>query len=485
MDASGEVADLMVKESIQLTEESIKLLAAGCKNLTAFLYALAKDNKKLVGKTSMKRLLREGKELKTFCIKAEDLNDFRKYAKPNILFAAIRDTKEDDGVVALVTNTDFVSPVNLFMQRRGYPAPTQTQEDDTVKKDAPRTQQGNSSPERGNGSTVSRMSQTTIGCVAENRCGDAGRSGEAAFPAHTAEIKITGGIFCMANLEQIVSRKAENDTKWKEAQQAERENTTAMQDAGITEITSNPEAYARYLEMQGDNPSYSAGNIALVMFGNPEATVFGTRDRWKTLSRSVMDSEKSNGVKIFARSPMGRGYTLADAYDIKQTQGRDISRITLQNDSKEMEAALTTVLNYAVVPVVIDKELPAPAFYDSANLELAINPDYPDNEAFAAITAEVAHSRFHAKGANASYDRGECELDAQSISYILCRRYGIERPMPDMSNLAALYEGWEPQECRQALDNIQDTSKQFGRSIEKNLEMGKQRSRAPVHRPTR
>ena len=123
MDASGEVADLMVKESIQLTEESIKLLAAGCKNLTAFLYALAKDNKKLVGKTSMKRLLREGKELKTFCIKAEDLNDFRKYAKPNILFAAIRDTKEDDGVVALVTNTDFVSPVNLFMQRRGYPAP--------------------------------------------------------------------------------------------------------------------------------------------------------------------------------------------------------------------------------------------------------------------------------------------------------------------------------------------------------------------------
>ena len=289
----------------------------------------------------------------------------------------------------------------------------------------------------------------------------------------------------MANLEEIVSRKTENDTKWKEQQQAERDNTTAMQDAGIMEITSKPDAYARYLEMQGDNPAYSAGNIALVMFGNPEATVFGTRDRWKTLNRSVMDSEKNSGVKIFARSPVGRGYTLTDAYDIKQTQGRDISRIVLQNDSKEMETALTTVLNYAVVPVVIDKELPTPAFYDAANLELAINPDYPDNEAFAAITAEVAHSRLHAKGANPGYDRGECELDAQSISYILCRRYGIERPMPDMSNLAALYEGWEAQECRQALDTIQDTSKQFGRSIEKNLELGKQRSRAPVHRPTR
>ena len=161
MDTSGEVADLMVKESIQLTEESIKLLAAGCKNLTAFLYALAKDNKKLVGKTSKSRLLREGKELKTFCIKAEDLEDFRKYAKPNVLFAAIRDVKDDDGVVALVTNTDFVSQVNLFMQRRGYPAPMQTQEDTAAKKAVPRTQQGNSSPERGNGSTPSRTSRMT------------------------------------------------------------------------------------------------------------------------------------------------------------------------------------------------------------------------------------------------------------------------------------------------------------------------------------
>lgn len=166
----------------------------------------------------------------------------------------------------------------------------------------------------------------------------------------------------MANLEQIVSRKAENDTKWKEAQQAERENTTAMQDAGITEITSNPEAYARYLEMQGDNPSYSAGNIALVMFGNPEATVFGTRDRWKTLNRSVMDSRKEQWRENFARSPMGRGYTLADAYDIKQTQGRDISRITLQNDSKEMEAALTTVLNYAVVRWLSTRNSPRQPF---------------------------------------------------------------------------------------------------------------------------
>lgn len=86
MDVSGDVADLMVKESIQLTEASIKLLAAGSKNLAAFLWALSKDNKKLVGKTHMARLLREGKELKVFRIKESDLAEFRAFAKKNVLF---------------------------------------------------------------------------------------------------------------------------------------------------------------------------------------------------------------------------------------------------------------------------------------------------------------------------------------------------------------------------------------------------------------
>lgn len=257
-----------------------------------------------------------------------------------------------------------------------------------------------------------------------------------------------------------------------------------MQDAGITEITTTPEAYARYLEMQGDNPTYSAGNIALVMFGQPQATIFATRDRWKTLNRSVMEAEKGKGTKIFARSPMGRGYTLADAYDISQTQGREIKQTVLRDDTKDMETALSTVLNYAVVPVVIDEELPVAAFYDQRNMELAVNPTFPDSEAFAAIAAEVAHSRLHAKGAFPGYDRDECDLDAQSVSYILCRRFGIERPMPDMSRLPELYEGWDPQQRRQALDNIQDMSKQFGRSIDKSLEADKQRGRAPV-RPVR
>ena len=287
----------------------------------------------------------------------------------------------------------------------------------------------------------------------------------------------------MANLEAIISNKTAADTQWKEQRQAERENAVAMQDASVTQITTQPEAYARYLDLQGDNPTYSAGNIALVMLQDPNATVFGTTDRWRTQGRSVMDTERNKSVKIFARLP-GRGYTLADAYDVRQTVGREVRRPVIRENSKEMEAALAAVLNYSVAPVVADKGLTVPAYYDSKTMELVINPDYPDAEAFSSIAAEIAHSRIHAKGYNSGYDRGECDLDAQSVSYILCRRFGIKRDLPDMTRLSELYEGYDPQQRRQGLDSIQEMSKQIGGCVERSI-TPQQRTRAPFQRPTR
>ena len=100
MDNSGEVADLMVKESIQITEAAVKLLAGGGKNLAAFLLALSQNNKKLCGKANMSQLIQLGRELRTFHIKESDLEDFRAYAKKNVLFSAIKDTRSDSGICA-------------------------------------------------------------------------------------------------------------------------------------------------------------------------------------------------------------------------------------------------------------------------------------------------------------------------------------------------------------------------------------------------
>ena len=127
----------------------------------------------------------------------------------------------------------------------------------------------------------------------------------------------------IANLGNIINEKNQSAELWQAQRQADRENTNAMQDAGVVQITSDPETYLRYLNCQADNPSYSAGNVALVMVQDQDATVFGTKDRWKSLMRSVSPTEEKNGVKIFTRSSFGKGYTLTDVYDVRQTTGRD------------------------------------------------------------------------------------------------------------------------------------------------------------------
>jgi len=273
----------------------------------------------------------------------------------------------------------------------------------------------------------------------------------------------------MADLEKLVNEKTAADAQWREQRKAERETAAELRDASVTEITTNPEAYARYLEMQGDNLFSSAGNVALVMIQKPEATRFGTYDRWKRLGRFVMDEERNHSAKIYIKSPTGWGYNLADAYDVTQTQGREAGTLQLQDDTREMEAALAALLKYSPVPVSVNRELSAAALYDPRSKQLAIRPGCPDSEAFGAIAAEIAHARYHDKGRNHDYSREWYDLSAQSVSSILCRHFGIDREALDLSKLPALYQGWQTQGRQRALNEIQDLSKRIGSSIEKSI----------------
>lgn len=257
-----------------------------------------------------------------------------------------------------------------------------------------------------------------------------------------------------------------------------------MQDAGAYQIVSSPENYAAYLEVQGNNPMYSAGNVTLAMVQNPHITRIGTAERWKALGRTVMDTEKNNAFQIFSRGSFGKGYGLTNAYDISQTYGREITPVQIKEGSKEMETALTTVMNYSLVPIEIDHDLPQPAYYDHNKLVIAANPNFGEGETFAALAAEVALSRIHNKGKNVYYTRKENELDSQSVAYLLCKRFGIPCEMPELSSLTDNYNGWTAPEIRQALSYVQEMSKQIGGSIDKSI-TPQPHSRGNMRRPAR
>ena len=62
MEVSGEVADLLVKEGLQVAELAAKLSAKGAVNAAVLTAALIKNNYKLAGQVGVERLNRDNAE---------------------------------------------------------------------------------------------------------------------------------------------------------------------------------------------------------------------------------------------------------------------------------------------------------------------------------------------------------------------------------------------------------------------------------------
>lgn len=134
MNTSGEVADLMAKEAIQVTEESVKLMALGAKNLAAIIIALVKEDNKLQGKTNLKNLLKAEKPLCIMQIKEDDLKKFQSEAKKyGVLFTAVSDKTNDTGLCDIIAKQDDVTKLNYIMEKMGYAAPVINEQDETAK----------------------------------------------------------------------------------------------------------------------------------------------------------------------------------------------------------------------------------------------------------------------------------------------------------------------------------------------------------------
>ena len=153
MNTSGETAELVVKEGIQITESAVKLAGLGAKNLAALLIAIAKDNPKLSGKTGLKRLIQDGEELTIFSVKQEDLKGFQMESKRyGVLFYPVINKVEKTGTVEIMAKAKDAKQINRIFERMGYPAPVR---EDAAKKASARAPSENSSKERGNGARIS------------------------------------------------------------------------------------------------------------------------------------------------------------------------------------------------------------------------------------------------------------------------------------------------------------------------------------------
>ena len=77
--------------------------------------------------------------------------------------------------------------------------------------------------------------------------------------------------------------------------------------------------------------------------------------------------------------------------------------------------------------------LEVPVRYNERECILEINTEYSTLEVFAALATEISFARLHDRGMNRDYDRGAFQLNAESVGFMVCRRFGVDCPVPDAS----------------------------------------------------
>ena len=155
MDVSGEAADVVVRESMAIATEGVKLTGAAVKNVAAFLLALAnsqsQDAKAVFGKTNARELAKDPAPAVVTPLKKEDVGKFQKLAVKYGFPYFIVKPKGKDGPFDVVSTESHAAKLNAVYQALGYPQ-TERETPEPAKKSRSRALQENSSPERGNGS---------------------------------------------------------------------------------------------------------------------------------------------------------------------------------------------------------------------------------------------------------------------------------------------------------------------------------------------
>lgn len=276
----------------------------------------------------------------------------------------------------------------------------------------------------------------------------------------------------MADVGALIRKRAEENKAWREAMEADRSNLSEMRDTGLKEVTSVPEQYMSYLRLQADNIQCSAGNVVLTMYQLDGATRIGSLNYWHEQGRRVLDEEIKRGAKVFVppRNKKYR-YILGDYYDISQTSGRPLQetpRIT-ENEGR-MEAALAALMKSTPVGIIENTELDSAAYYDPDQMALAINTAYPEQEIFAALTTELAYAHFHDRGRNPYFTRLACRMDAETIGYLVCRRFGVPCQEPNAAGVSLHYQDFTVTNRSDALEALRKTARDMGDGVEQAIQ---------------
>ena len=286
---------------------------------------------------------------------------------------------------------------------------------------------------------------------------------------------------------------------------------------GITEIF-NSERYKEYLSVMSKFHDYSLNNTLLIAMQKPDASHVAGFSSWKNIfQRNVKKGEK--GIKIIAPSPfkvkqekekidpqtqkpvIGKdgkpvveeteitipAYKVVSVFDVSQTEGKELPNIsveTLTADVEQYEDFFAALEKTSPVPIAFEEITSgANGYYHLEDKRIAIKEGVSELQAVKTAIHEIAHAKLHDIDLNAPkdeqqprVDRRTREVEAESVAYTVCQRFGLDTSDYSFGYVAGWSSGKELPELKASLETIQQTAKELISEIEGHFtELQKQR----------
>ena len=280
---------------------------------------------------------------------------------------------------------------------------------------------------------------------------------------------------------------------------------------GIKELFES-ERFKEYLRTMSKFYNYSFNNTLLIAMQKPEATYVAGYTSWqRNFDRQVMKGEK--GIKILAPAPYkaqeerekidpltqkpvigadGKAVTetvevlhpafkVVSVFDVSQTDGKELPDIIvdeLKGTVENYEAFFNALKQESPVPISFE-DIPggAKGFFSPVESRIAIQEGMSEIQTVKTAIHEIAHAKLHAfkpdeKAApEDKKDRHTKEVEAESVAYTVCQRYGIETSDYSFGYIAGWSSGKETKELKSSLDTIRKTAAEMIEGIDAKLKV--------------
>ena len=285
-------------------------------------------------------------------------------------------------------------------------------------------------------------------------------------------------------------------------------------EAGIRDIfeSGDMEKYRNYLRTMSRFHNYSLNNQALIHLQRPDATLVAGYNRWRDkFSRHVLRGEK--GITIIAPTPYKKkieqekldpdtnlpildadGKVITEEKEIEIPMFRPVKVFDYaQTDGKPLPervaspvANLTgSVENYEAFMEALRRSSPVPVEFKplSADMDGYFSPKFQsitlregmsEMQTVSAAVHEIAHAKLHNYGLQQAEERrvksrNTEEVEAESISFMVCAYFGIETGANSFGYVATWSKNAELPEFRASLDTIGKTANGIITDVEKHF----------------